>query len=806
MKPAKFAANWRLSARIVALSLGLLLLVQAAVFSVVRAGIEQSARQQIEQELQVGERVWRRLLDQNAQKLGQGASLLAADFGFRSAVSSGDLDTIRSVLDNQGARIGATFTALIDNQLALKALGERHDDKTLAPVVGKITAKLRQNPNSSQIALVNQSPYQFVMVPIRAPTVVGWVLMGFPIGQALVDEMRVLSDMHVALVNPKLQGPGRVMVSTLPPGPLRALNASTNPVTELNADGALLVGRSFQLNAADAEFQTLLLRSFDEVVAPFRQAQVALAWITALGVLLFGVGSIFVARRVTTPLRSLISASEKLGLGDYETPMEHTQRKDEIGELALAFDHMRVSIGKQQAEIRNLAYSDRLTGLPNRARFREALQQAIAAHGTLSPATGAQPGSKLAVVVLDLDRFKIVNDVLGYAFGDRVLEAVGKRLAGLEIGAQDLVARLGGNEFAILLAHSNADEARRVAQRVASSFETPLAFADQTIDLSAAIGIACWPLHARDADMLLSRAEVAMYSAKRRTTGIQLYDAALDSASSQTLSLLSELRHALEHQELRLYLQPKITQLHSSPNSAEALLRWQHPTRGLMPPLEFIPFAEQTGFVRQLTLWIFNEVARQWHGLQSPGQVLQIAVNLSTRDLLDLDFPSRLDAVLTRHNVPAGGLCLEITESAIMDDPQRAEATLNRLHERGFKLSIDDFGTGYSSLAYLKRLPVDQLKIDKSFVMAMEKVDGDAMIVRSTIDLAHNLGLVVVAEGVENALIYHSLKKLGCDEAQGYFISKPMPIHQFKDWRDQWNQNLDNNRRNYGQSVPIPLA
>ncbi len=802
MSWTQFNAKRSLSARMVALSLALLLLVQAAVFSVVRASIEQSARKQIAQELQVGERMWRRLLDQNAEKLAQGAALLAADFGFRSAVSSGDLETIRSVLDNHGARIGATVTVLMDNRLTLVAVGEGQDARVLAPLISQIVASRTRNAKGSQIALVNQLPYQFVQVPVNAPTPVGWVLMGFPIGQALVDEMRVLSDIHVALINPARRASDKVVISTLPPNALAALQASQGHVTELNAGGDILVGRNVKLDAGNGELHTLLLRSFDDVVAPFRQAQFALAWITGLGVLLFGVGSVFVARWVTTPLRSLVSAAEKLGQGDYETPMGHTERRDEIGDLAGAFDRMRVSIGAQQAEIRKLAYQDRLTGLPNRARFREAVQQAIARHHLT-----ANPGQdQVAVVVLDLDRFKLVNDVLGYAFGDRVLDAVARRLTSLDMRTDDMVARLGGNEFAFLLARSDADGALRVARRVAGAFETPLAFEDQTIDLSAAIGIACWPAHAPDADALLSHAEVAMYTAKRRTTGIQLYDPALDSTSTQTLSLLGELRRALDQNELRLYLQPKIAQLQSSPDAAEALVRWQHPVRGLVPPLEFIPFAEQTGFVSQLTLWVFNEVASQWHALQSPGQPFQIAINLSTRDLLDLDFPARLDAILARHNVPADGLCLEITESAIMDDPLRAEATLNRLHERGFKLSIDDFGTGYSSLAYLKRLPVDQLKIDKSFVMAMEKVQGDTVIVRSTIDLAHNLGLTVVAEGVENAVIYHSLKQLGCDEAQGYFISRPMPASEFMDWRKRWNDNLANNRREFGQSIPMPLA
>jgi EAL domain-containing protein (putative c-di-GMP-specific phosphodiesterase class I) len=252
------------------------------------------------------------------------------------------------------------------------------------------------------------------------------------------------------------------------------------------------------------------------------------------------------------------------------------------------------------------------------------------------------------------------------------------------------------------------------------------------------------------------------------------------------LSLLTELRHALHNNELRLFLQPKVSTSTRRVVAAEALVRWQHPQRGLVPPLQFIPFAEQTGFVRQLTLWIFEEVARQWEGLQAPGEHLRIAINLSTRDLLDIDFPQRLAVLMQTYELDAHAFCLEITESAIMDDPQRAEATLNKLASQGFKLSIDDFGTGYSSLAYLKRLPVNELKIDKSFVMGMGTDQSDAKIVRSTIDLAHNLGLTVVAEGVENAGILDQLQALSCDEAQGYFVSKPMPAADFAAWRQRW--------------------
>ncbi len=798
--------NWGLSARIVAFSLLLLLLIQAAVFSVIRVSIDQSARQQIAQELQVGERVWRRLLDQNALKLAQGATLLAADFGFRSAVSTGDVDTIRSALDNHGARIGATVTALIDNSLNLTAVGQGQSSLARAPDVKQaefkqIYQRLARAPQSGQIAMIDQVPHQFVMVQVRAPTPIGWVLMGFPIGQGLLDEMRTLSEMHVALISVRSNADSNLLMSTLPANAARILKESRSPVAELLVGSDTLVALDVKLDAGPDALHTLLLRSFDEVVAPFRRAQFALAWITALGVILFGIGSVFLARRVTTPLRSLVSATEKLGKGDYTTPMQHIGRKDEIGGLATAFDQMRVSIGAQQSEIRRLAYWDHLTGLPNRARFREAAREAIERART----RGDKPADHLSIVVLDLDRFKHVNDALGYTFGDSVLQAVAKRLALHDMGPNDLLARLGGNEFALLLNHTDSAAAYQFAQRVASSFEEPLTFADQSIDLSAGIGIACWPEHAADADTLLGLAEVAMYAAKAKTTGVQIYQPSLDSSSTQSLSLLTELRHAVEHNELRLYLQPKIELNLSAATSVEALVRWQHPTRGLVPPVEFIPFAEQTGFVRQLTLWIFNEAARVWPELQKVDQACQIAVNLSTRDLMDPALPGNLQAILKTHNVPASGFCLEITESAIMDDPQRAEATLNRLNECGFKLSIDDFGTGYSSLAYLKRLPVDQLKIDKSFVMAMEKVKGDAVIVRSTIDLAHNLSLTVVAEGVENAVVYNLLKKLGCDQAQGYLISKPMAANEYVAWRERWNHQLDTNRRESGLSIPIPL-
>ena len=774
-----YPRGWRLSSRMAAMMLLLLLLLQLFSFAAIRASIERNARVQLQARLQVGERIWTRLVDQRAAKLAQSASLLAADYGFRSAVSSEDRETINSALDNQGARIDAALTALLDTRYGVKAVAGGAD---LLPALSGIAPKLAER--GSVVVPVAGRPVQFVMVPMRAPLLVGWVVMGFELDRSLLEDLRAVAGLHGSLVIRDAAAaaePGtRMLQSTLDasspehgPAYQQALHSATAPGW---------VQRSVAVSAAEgAQVQLQLAGSLDEAIAPYRKLQLFLAALTVLGLLLFGAASVWSARRVTQPLRALVHVSEQLGRGEYDVAVLHTDRGDEIGELARAFEHMRVNIGTHAREIRQLAYWDRLTGLPNRVQFRDAVLAAMQGGGP-SPATAP---TSLAVVMLDLDRFKHVNDVLGYASGDRLLQGVAVRLQQV-VRQGDVIARLGGDEFAMLLPHTDAEGAVNIAKRIASEFEAPLALDDQQVDLSAAVGIACWPQHASEADALLSRAEVAMYAAKRRTAGAMLYDAKLDNGSAQTLSLLGELRRAVEQGELRLFLQPKIAVDGRTISGAEALVRWQHPERGLVPPIQFIPFAEQTGYVRELTLWMFDQVAAQQAALIAIG-VDRVSVNLSTRDLMYLELPEKLELILRRHQALASAICLEITESAIMDDPERAEGTINRLSARGFKLSIDDFGTGYSSLAYLRRLPVDELKIDKSFVMGMVAGEDDAKIVRSTIDLAHNLGLTVVAEGVESAEILHDLAALGCDEAQGYHMSKPLPMPAFVAWVEKWS-------------------
>ena len=787
--PAAVFGRWfgrSIGARIVTLSLGLLFAIQIASFGAISASLGQHARSVLPEQLKVGERVLQSLLARRAETLAQGAGVLAGDYGFKSAVLSNDAETIGSVLANHGARIGATESALLGNDFSLRAASGR-DPRELAPVVAQLAAHAAAGRAASEIALLGGKPHQIVLVPMNAPVLVGWVLMGIPLDATLVSDMKSLSAVNMTLLT-RDGGttPWRVALTGMPADRANGFAAQAWQNDATQAPGMRSVdfaNEEFGVRAAWLTPSVLALASLsiDEAVRPPRDLQIGLAVITLLGFAVFVFGSLLTARRVTTPLRALAAAADRLGAGDYATPMDGVRRADEIGNLAQALEQMRVSVGEKQAQILKLAYWDPLTGLPNRLQFRDAVRDAIAA----AQAEGATHPT-VAVVMLDLDRFKHVNDVLGYRVGDLLLGRVGERLSRQMVRGNDLVARLGGDEFAVLLRHGDAALALSVAQRIEAAFDEPLTLEENTVDMGAGIGMACWPQHAADADALLSRAEIAMYAAKRLAQGPLMYDPSTDASSTQTLSLLTELRRAVEHGELRLYLQPKLMLDTGRVGGAETLVRWLHPTRGLVPPMEFIPFAEQTGFIRTLTIWVFEEAARHWLALQAEGISLVLSVNLSTRDLLDPELPQKFDALLVKHRVPAEAFCLEITESAIMDDPQRALATLNKLSGLGFKLSIDDFGTGYSSLAYLKRLPVDELKIDKSFVMSMVEDQGDAKIVRSTIDLAHNLGLTVVAEGVENAKVWDALRELECDEAQGYHMGKPMPASEFNAWSMAW--------------------
>ncbi|MCG8359557.1 MAG: EAL domain-containing protein [Kiloniellales bacterium] len=428
----------------------------------------------------------------------------------------------------------------------------------------------------------------------------------------------------------------------------------------------------------------------------------------------------------------------------------------------------------QQQQLEHQALHDALTGLPNRVLLMDRLTHALD--------LAQRQSEPLGLLLLDLDRFKEINDTLGHHVGDLLLRDVAKRLIE-PLRRTDTIARLGGDEFAVLLpAVTDLERAERVSRRLEHVLERPFQVETLSLEVAVSIGIALYPDHAEDGSKLLQCADVAMYTAKTERTGIELYDAQKDHNTVRHLTLSGELRQAIETEQLSFHYQPKLDLATRRVTQVEALARWHHPKHGFIPPEEFVIQAERTGLIQPLILWEFNTALGQLAAWKQTGLEIGMAINLSAGNLHHETLPEILGELLEKWAVEPEKLTLEITESAIMIDPESALEVLKRLDQIGLRLSIDDFGTGYSSLAGLKRLPVDELKIDKSFVMEMNENESDLIIVRSTIDLAHNLGLKVVAEGVESEQHIAVLSGLGCDLGQGFYISKPMPVEEITEW------------------------
>ena len=479
------------------------------------------------------------------------------------------------------------------------------------------------------------------------------------------------------------------------------------------------------------------------------------------------------SRHVLSPVAKISSALKSGGHGDHPAllPSAATQ---ETQELLDAFAEMRRQVDERQHALEHQALHDALTGLPNRILLHDRIEHLI--H------LSKQHHEQFALLVMDLDGFKEINDTLGHHIGDQLLKQVAERICRI-VQDRGTVSRLGGDEFAILLEEAEATLARRVGEQLLNTFDSPFRIETHSLYISSSLGVAIYPNHATDAQCLIRRADVAMYVAKRDRNGIAIYDISQDKDSLERLETANELRRAIEHEELELYFQPQINLHNLQCIGFEVLLRWQHPRHGYIQPDIFIQVAEQTGIIGALTYWVIDKTLAQCAAWQHQGVPFgTLAVNLSAYNLQDRSLYRNVAQLLNKWGIAPGRLELEMTESAMMADPIQAMDTLNQLNAIGIKLAIDDYGTGFSSLSYLKQLPVNKIKIDKSFVMEMVENENDEVIVRSTIDLAHNLGMKIIAEGVEDQATLQLLKNLDCDMAQGYHISHPMPLEDTEQW------------------------
>jgi diguanylate cyclase (GGDEF)-like protein len=741
--------------------------VLGAAFVAVSAANRANAEREIERQLVVGHHVFERALESNRRQLVQAAQVLAADWGFREAMGSRDSGTLGSALQNHASRIGASLATLVSlegNVLAASGtsahVGERYRHADLLDDAD-------ESDRVTSISFEDGRVVELVMVPVRAPLPVAWIVMGFALDQKAVGELAAVTGLDVTLaVNQG--GHWTAPASTLTP---RVLGDALASIEGPAHSGDDLIGRTLRLSAPGAAPVTALLtRSLTDARRPFERLTDRLLLIAIASLSLTAIAAFWLARNITRPLHALGRVVERIRSGRYdaEVPVE---RRDEIGVLAEGLQLMERAVQARDSDIRRLAYTDRLTGLMNRTAFAQSLA------ATLSGGSGSQ-----VVALINLSRFRRINECLGYGVGDELLRQVGARLdSAPSLGVA--VARMTGDTFAVHGTLGEGWTAATFGTRILERLAAPVTISEQAIDVACAVGLATAPQDSNDADDLIRCADLALERARREKSTLQAYCSGLQVATRDQLSLLGELDRAIANDELVLAFQPKLSLVAGAVRGAEALIRWQHPERGMLPPSAFIPFAEQTGFIRRITRWAIVRGIASAAAWARAGAPVPLSINISAEDLTDGDLPEYVRAHLEESRLDPDLVTLELTESGFIADPERALARLEALRVLGVGLSIDDFGTGYSSLSYLARMPVDELKIDRSFVIAISEREEVAAIIRAASEMAHSLGLTVVAEGIEDAETAAKLSTLGCDLGQGYLYAKPMLEPDFLRWR-----------------------
>jgi diguanylate cyclase (GGDEF)-like protein len=762
-------------ARIACVLIALLLVVVAAVFLAVKVATGDAVKSQAQTQLEVGARVFADVMDMRGKRLRDGVQLVSADFGFRDAVASSEASTIRSVLLNHGSRINASdmFLLSMDGTVVASTIPEISEGSKF--LYDRALRDAKRKGQSMVVVPGGGVPHLLVESTVLAPLPIGRVVMGFSMDAELAQSLRSLSGLEVSFLTVEGGKPGQ-LISTQPAALDASLvelmvNGSNEQIRMTENGGFSFLSQTLVLDNIDGDQEqvfALLQSPIDKAMLAFAPLDEKIFWISIIALLASLLGTLGLARSVSQPVQELAVAARRIGEGDYKTPVT-LKRSDELGQLAVAINAMQQGIAVREDQLAHNALHDALTGLPNRALAMERLSSSITAHRTMT------------LLYLGIDNYLEISDSCGAAGVDQLLQQIGKQLQD-PLHPGDTLARLTANEFLLLLDHTDSDGAVARADQLQRLLGQPQHVDDHDVTLECSIGITSYPEHGNAADELLQRAAIARKDAVHLPGRLQVYQDGRDLAHQRQISLIRDLRYAASKGELQLHYQPKLDIRQGSVRQAEALLRWSHPQFGNVSPAEFIVLAERTGSIQLLTNWVIEEAMRQLAEWAKRGLHLQVSVNISADDLLGDQMVDRVARLLKLHGVPAEQLIFEITESAVMREPEQALIVLNRLRDLGISLSVDDFGTGYSSLAHLKRLPVQELKIDQSFVRNLDETSEDAVIVRSTIEMSHNLGLKVVAEGVEYEHSLKLLERWHCDTAQGYLISRPLAAAAFEAW------------------------
>lgn len=772
-------ATMRFQSKLTIVYLALFLAVQAVIFLSIYSSVTSNVRDQIEGQLASSSRIIDLLIKDKAEVFGSRAQDLSRDFGFRQAVATQDSATIESALANISGRLeaDAAFVINLDDEL-VASVGNSAPASSATTLPDDFKDAADEWGFATRFVELEGSIFEVVVSPITAPVTIGWVGLALELDRDAAAAFRDLApiDLEIAFLAMDVAGGARLVTTTADEQPMSEFLAMT-PVLHSEASfGAEFTGQDFMFRrmpltsttAFDDTIEVLLYYSVDAGLTPFQSLVVALVTTLSIGLVLLVLGSIIVSRGITKPLRMLAHAAQRISAGDYEE-VTAPAKDEEISRLTGSFNQMVGAVREREKHIRFQACHDGESGLPNRVFFEEKIEPKIRA------------GTPFTLAVVEIRELADLRAVLTHEHINDLIRGVAHRLHGVNI---EYLARLSSDTF--IFAQFDQDDDDHCSTMVISSCADPLAVDDFMVDVRVCVGLTKFPEDGEDITTLIRHASSALDIARSSQQGYAWYDAERDSSQRDRLSMMSDLREALKNGEVHYAYQPKLDLKSGKITSVEALVRWISPSRGFVPPDDFIPLAERTGDVRYLTEWGLETAVRQLADWRRAGRELAIAINLSTNDLMNANLPHQIVALLKEHSVPASSLKLEVTESAVMHDMSRALDVLNMLSGMGLKLSIDDYGTGYSSLSYIKSLPVSEIKIDKSFVLKLAEDDEDKILVRSTIELAHNLGMEVTAEGVENELSVELLRSYGCNTLQGYHICRPVKADELETFLDEY--------------------
>ena len=768
--------------RLLILIVSLVALAQGVTIVLTLASIRSAVRADSIRQLTATRAMLDRTLAERARLLRAATDAMVGDFAFREAVATGDRPTMNSALDNQAGRIGADLAVLYapDGRVLTATTSE------LARQAGT-GLRLPEAGSAAPFAVVGGRPYQIVFAPLRAPQVIAWVALGFALDQPLAQQLAELAGTDVSLVYRKQDGSNGI-ISTLDVSTAAQLaaHAPADSSADFPASApslATFAGRQFLTLSAPLRAQngTLLLvvqRSQQAAMAQFLEMRYVLLIIGGAALLGAIIVALLAGRSAVRPLGVLVTAARQIERGYYCDDIQ-VKGGVEFRQLAGTFNAMQEGIREREARILRQSTHDALTGLPNRDGLRELL--------------AAVPiDTPCSVALLDVHRFRDVNASVGHQAGDQLLQTLATRLVAVS-GAGAPCARVGADQFVVTAALHDSELLHRLLM-IADEWRAGVTLGELRVSIDIRAGISEWRAPRAAVEDLLRQADVALLQAKELSTVAVVYQPAHDAEHRRRVTLVAELRRALAGEGLSLHYQPLVNLTDRRAIGFEALIRWTHPTLGNIAPVEFIPLAERASVLPDLSRWVLNAAISQLGAWQRAGLDFGVSVNLSAADFADGGLPARVLALLREHQVPATRLLLEVTESAIMREPQLAAQIMQQLRTAGVRFAIDDFGTGQSSLAQLHALPVDELKIDRAFVMNLDHSASNLAIMRTTIELGHSLGLKVVAEGVETPEVWATLLRLGCDVAQGYFISRPMPASAVAGWtlaqREQLARNL----------------